>query len=81
MLWSRRHWRWWRNEDLHRQVGALEVLIALGLLTGRVLRGTLVLFFMQMLLTTTGDFVFKNVVLMSAGIVVAGTLPVRRSPA
>jgi len=78
-----------------RSMGALEVLIALGLLTGWAIRVTMLLFFAQMagtflvlalepglsfqhgnplLLTTTGEFVVKNLVLITAGLVVAGRI-------
>lgn len=78
-----------------RSMGALEVLIALGLLTGWAIRVTMLLFFAQMagtflilvlepglsfqngdplLLTTTGEFVVKNLVLITAGLVVAGQI-------
>jgi putative oxidoreductase len=78
-----------------RSIGALEVLIALGLVTGWAIRVTMLLFFAQMagtflilvlepglsfqhgnplLLTTIGEFVVKNLVLISAGLVVAGNI-------
>ena len=76
-----------------RGIGALEVIIALGLFTGWAIRLTMLLFFAQMagtflilvlepalsfqhgnplLLTTMGEFVVKNLVLISAGLAVAG---------
>jgi putative oxidoreductase len=78
-----------------RSIGALEVLIALGLLTGWAIRLTMLVFFAQMagtflilvlepglafqhgdplLLTTMGEFVVKNLVLVTSGLVVAGTI-------
>jgi putative oxidoreductase len=78
-----------------RSIGALEVLIALGLLTGWAIRVTMLVFLAQMagtflilvlepglsfqhgdplLLTTMGEFVVKNLVLITAGLVVAGRI-------
>jgi putative oxidoreductase len=78
-----------------RSMGVLEVLIALGLLTGWAIRVTMLVFFAQMagtflilvlepelsfqhgnplLLTTMGEFVVKNLVLITAGLVVAGNI-------
>jgi putative oxidoreductase len=78
-----------------RSIGALEVLIALGLVTGWAIRVTMLVFFAQMagtflilvlepglsfqhgnplLLTTMGEFVVKNLVLITAGLVVAGKI-------
>lgn len=78
-----------------RSIGSLELLIALGLLTGWAIRVTMLLFFTQMagtflvlvlepnlsfqhgnplLLTTMGEFVVKNLVLITAGLVVAGNI-------
>lgn len=75
--------------------GVMEVLIGLGLLTRVAMRGTLALFFIQilgtffvlirtpqrafqngnpLLLTETGQFVIKNLVMLSAGLVVGSTL-------
>jgi len=71
-----------------------ESLIGLGLLTGRLLRGTLFLLWLQMLGTITplflfpelcftvvpvaptleGQYIIKNVVLVSAGIVIGATV-------
>jgi len=80
-------------------LGAIELLIGLGLLTGWAIRVTMLVFFLQMLgtflvfvlepeqsfqhgnpllLTTQGEFVLKNVVLIAAGLVIAGAIvPVR----
>jgi putative oxidoreductase len=80
-------------------LGAVEVAIGAGLLTGRVLRTVLALFWLQMLgtflvlviqpevafqrgnpllLTVEGEFVVKNLVLLSAGMVVGSTVRKRR---
>lgn len=82
-------------EIVVRSVGSLEMLIALGLLTGWAIRVIMLLFFAQMagtflvlvlepglsfqhgnplLLTTMGEFVIKNLVLITAGLVVAGNI-------
>jgi putative oxidoreductase len=76
-------------------LGVAEVIVGLGLLTGRALRAVLLLFAGQMigtflvllvqpdvafiegnplLLTTEGEFVVKNLVLLSAGLVVGSAL-------
>lgn len=76
-----------------RGLGALEVLVGLGLVTLVAARITFLLFFVQMLgtfsvlvlhpslafqgrnplmLTTLGEFVVKNLVLLTAGIAIAG---------
>jgi putative oxidoreductase len=76
-------------------LGAVEVLIGVGLLVGRALRTVLALFWLQMLgtflvlviqpdvafqrgnpllLTVEGEFVVKNLVLLSAGMVVGSTV-------
>ena len=81
-------------------LGALEILIGLGLATGWALRVTMLVFFAQMigtfvvlivepslcfvhgdplLLTTTGEFVIKNLVLVTAGLIVAGSIPPART--
>ena len=78
-----------------RGVGALEVVIAFGLVTGWAIRVTMLLFFAQMagtflilvlepglsfqhgnplLLTVMGEFVVKNLVLVTAGLVVTGQI-------
>jgi len=83
-----------------RGVGALEVLIAFGLVTGWAIRVTMFLFFAQMagtflilglepglsfqhgnplLLTVMGEFVVKNLVLVTAGLVVAGQIAPARA--
>lgn len=83
-----------------RAVGSVEILIAMGLLTGWAIRVTMLLFFAQMagtllvlvlepglsfqhgnplLLTTMGEFVVKNFVLITAGLVVAGNITPARS--
>ena len=80
-------------------MGALEVLVGLGLLTGWAIRLTLLMFFLQMagtfvvfvilpgrmfldgnplLLTQEGEFVIKNLILVTAGLVVAGAIPKAR---
>ena len=77
-------------------LGAIEVIVGLGLLTGWAIRITLLLFLLQMagtflvfivmphrafqagnplLLTTEGEFVLKNLVLITAGLVIASTVP------
>lgn len=76
-----------------------EVLIGLGLITGRFMRETLFLLFLQMpgtflpvflfpeevftqipyAPTLEGQYIFKNLVLISAGIVLGGALPRRKS--
>jgi putative oxidoreductase len=76
-------------------LGVLEVLVGLGLLVGRGLRGVLALFVLQMIgtflvlvvqpdvafqngnplmLTTEGEFVVKNLVLLSAGLMIGSRL-------
>lgn len=76
-------------------LGAWEMLVGAGLLTGVALRATLFLFWLQMagtllvlvlrpdlafqdgnplLLTTTGEFVIKNLVLIAAGLAVGSTV-------
>jgi uncharacterized membrane protein YkgB len=76
-------------------LGAVEVLIGVGLLFGRALRTILLLFWAQMLgtflvlvirpdiafqrgnplfLTVEGEFVIKNLVLLSAGMVIGSTV-------
>jgi uncharacterized membrane protein YkgB len=83
-----------------RGVGAIEVLIAFGLVTGWAIRVTMLLFFAQMagtflilvlepglsfqhgnplLLTVMGEFVVKNLVLVTAGLVVAGRIATARA--
>ena len=83
-----------------RGIGALEVLIAFGLVTGWAIRVTMFLFFAQMagtflilvlepslsfqhgnplLLTVMGEFVVKNLVLVTAGFVVAGQIAPARA--
>lgn len=83
-----------------RGMGALEILVGLGLMTGWAIRLTLLMFFLQMagtfavfvilpgrmflagnplLLTTEGEFVLKNLILVTAGLVVAGAIPKVRS--
>jgi uncharacterized membrane protein YkgB len=80
-------------------LGAWEVVVGLGLLTGIALRLTLLLFWLQMagtflvlvlrpevsfqgnnplLLTMTGEFVVKNLVLITAGLVIGSTVGGRR---
>jgi len=80
-------------------LGAVEVIIGAGLLSGRALRAVLALFWLQMLgtflvlvmqtevafqrgnpllLTVEGEFVVKNLVLLSAGMVVGSTVRKRR---
>jgi len=80
-------------------LGMWEILVGLGLLSGRFLRVTLLFFLMQMagtflvllvrpevafqgynplLLTTEGEFVIKNLVLISGGLVVGSTVQSRR---
>jgi len=80
-------------------LGAVEVLVGLGLLTGYAIRVTLFLFTVQMvgtfavffimpermvvdghalLLTTEGEFVVKNLVLITAGLVIASAVPIAR---
>jgi putative oxidoreductase len=80
-------------------MGALEILVGLGLLTGWAIRLTLLMFFLQMagtfavfvilpgrmfldgnplLLTQEGEFVIKNLILVTAGLVVAGAIPTAR---
>lgn len=82
-----------------RGMGALEILVGLGLMTGWAIRLTLLMFFLQMagtfavfvilpgrmflagnplLLTTEGEFVLKNLILVTAGLVVAGGIPKAR---
>jgi len=77
-------------------LGAVEILVGLGLLTGYAIRVTLFLFCAQMvgtfvtfaimpermfvgrntlLLTTEGEFVVKNIVLITAGLVIASAVP------
>ena len=77
-------------------LGALEVLVGLGLFTGWAIRITLLVFALQMvgtfavflivpdrafrdgnplLLTTEGEFVIKNLVLITAGLAIASTVP------
>jgi putative oxidoreductase len=77
-------------------VGAVEILVGIGLITGWAIRLTLGIFFVQMLgtflvlvahpslafdggnplrLTVLGEFVVKNLVLLTAGLVVAATIP------
>jgi putative oxidoreductase len=77
-------------------LGAVEVIIGVGLISGLALRIILVFFLLQMigtfgvffvvpgrafrdsnplLLTTTGEFVIKNLVLIAAGLAVAATIP------
>jgi uncharacterized membrane protein YkgB len=76
--------------------GVAECAIGLGLLTGRAMRLTLVLFFALLLgtflpiithpedvfqhnnplwLSATGEFILKNVVLITAGFTILGSLP------
>jgi putative oxidoreductase len=87
-------------------LGAFEILVGLGLIAGRGMRGVLALFAAQMLgtllvlvvrsdvafqggnvllLTTEGEFVVKNLVLLSAGLAVGARLraprPWARPPA
>lgn len=80
-------------------LGMWEILVGIGLLSGRFLRVTLLFFLMQMagtflvllvrpevafqgynplLLTTEGEFVIKNLVLISGGLVVGSTVRGRR---
>ena len=80
-------------------LGMWEILVGIGLLSGRLLRVTLLFFLMQMagtflvllvkpevafqgynllLLTTEGEFVIKNLVLISGGLVVGSTIQSRR---
>jgi uncharacterized membrane protein YkgB len=80
-------------------LGMWEILVGIGLLSGRFLRVTLLFFLMQMagtflvllvkpevafqgynllLLTTEGEFVIKNLVLISGGLVVGSTIQSRR---
>ncbi|MGI8911209.1 MAG: DoxX family membrane protein [Rubrobacteraceae bacterium] len=80
-------------------LGVWEILVGIGLLSGRFLRVTLLFFLMQMagtflvllvkpevafqgynllLLTTEGEFVIKNLVLISGGLVVGSTVQSRR---
>jgi len=80
-------------------LGMWEILVGLGLISGRFLRITLLFFLMQMagtflvllvkpdvafqgynplLLTTEGEFVVKNLVLISGGLVVGSTIRSRR---
>lgn len=79
-------------------IGAVEVVIGLGLLTGFAPRLTLALFFALLLgtfsllitnpaiafsdgnplkLTTIGEFICKNIVLLSAGLVLVAAMPSR----
>jgi putative oxidoreductase len=86
----------WLDPDWFVPVlGVLEVLVGLGLLVGRGLRGVLALFALQMIgtflvlvvqpdvafqngnplmLTTEGEFVIKNLVLLSAGLMIGSRL-------
>jgi uncharacterized membrane protein YkgB len=87
----------WLPEDAAvKSLGAVEVIIGVGLITGLALRIILIFFLLQMigtfsvffavpekafrnsnpmLLTTTGEFVIKNMVLIAAGLAVAATIP------
>ncbi|GBD13717.1 hypothetical protein HRbin24_01756 [bacterium HR24] len=89
---------WLPARSFVRLLGAWEVAVGLGLLTGVALRLTLLLFWLQMagtflvlvvrpdisfqkknplLLTMTGEFVIKNLVLIAAGLVIGSTVPGR----
>jgi len=78
--------------------GITECVVGLGLLTGRAVRLTLVLFFALLLgtflplvthptdvfqhnnplwLSTTGEFLLKNLILITAGFTILGSLPKR----
>lgn len=80
-------------------LGLWEMIVGMGLLCGRALRLTLLLFWLQLagtflvlilrpdiafqgghplLLTMEGEFVMKNVVLITAGLVVGSTVPRHR---
>ena len=90
---------WFRPEVFVPLLGYWEIVVGLGLLTGKALRTTLVFFLLQMagtflvlvikpdvafqdgnplLLTTEGEFVIKNLILISGGLVVGSTIETRR---
>ena len=90
---------WFRPEVFVPFLGYWEIVVGLGLLTGKALRTTLVFFLLQMagtflvlvikpdvafqdgnplLLTTEGEFVIKNLILISGGLVVGSTIETRR---
>ena len=89
---------WFRPEVFVPFLGYWEIVVGLGLLTGKALRTTLVFFLLQMagtflvlvikpdvafqdgnplLLTTEGEFVIKNLILISGGLVVGSTIETR----
>lgn len=90
---------WFRPEVFVPFLGYWEIVVGLGLLTGKALRTTLTFFLLQMagtflvlvikpdvafqdgnplLLTTEGEFVIKNLILISGGLVVGSTIETRR---
>jgi putative oxidoreductase len=88
---------WFDPDWVVPSLGAVEVIVGLGLLFNVAMRAVLGLFFLQMigtflvfvlqpevafqdgnplLLTVEGEFVVKNLVLIAAGMVIAGTVEV-----